>query len=655
MGCISSKKELNDINPNIYRVVNVDDDGVALWSGQLGITRLELTLYRKGKDPTRWPLKCLRRYGYDADLFTFEAGRRCTTGQGIYAFRCRRAESLFQTLQSYIQVPVGSIDDNSNSADLFPVPIISNGPSVTPRNRNSTNALNSNSGNAQAQQGSAASTGNYILSYRPSSQNLSPSGTIHSHSYQSRSTDTLNGESNYLEPIPNRAATSRFHSGLRLGSVSSGGPLSPDLHSPGSPNSITNILEVTTLNPLPVSHPGISNLYQELPPMREHNNNNQINSNNNNNNNSNINNNNNNNINNNSNSNNNISSSSVQKKKLSLDIPPQELAPSLSLSSLKTPKCASINATALLNNNEQQLNETKQNIMIPQSSTQPLQAINSIPNSESCDSAHMYMNIAPGELQASLQHQQKSAECNTPQIAQTPTTTISMFGGLSRLNSTFSSNPSRFYENLEPGEMRPLLTRSRYSKPDIFAKVDLPTDHKSSEPSTPSHNATNITYIVLDLDKSSQSNIVNSLSFTTSSVISSSNSITLSTAVNSLPSLTLTASNKNDTTVVTSNVACSSTSTISLTSSNTASPTSTATTVNTTGGGISSTSLMLLPPDSPKKGVLDYATIDFNKTVALSNSTTPSSDLDSEGSRKTRHSSVVLPVGSSKHSNSISD
>lgn len=43
------------------------------------------------------------RYGFDAELFSFESGRRCPTGPGIYAFKCRRAEALFNLLQLQIQ------------------------------------------------------------------------------------------------------------------------------------------------------------------------------------------------------------------------------------------------------------------------------------------------------------------------------------------------------------------------------------------------------------------------------------------------------------------------------------------------------------------------------------------------------------------------
>lgn len=58
---------------------------------------------QKGKEPIHWPLRCLRRYGFDAELFSFESGRRCPTGSGIYAFKCRHAEALFNLVQESIQ------------------------------------------------------------------------------------------------------------------------------------------------------------------------------------------------------------------------------------------------------------------------------------------------------------------------------------------------------------------------------------------------------------------------------------------------------------------------------------------------------------------------------------------------------------------------
>ncbi|KAJ6647720.1 Fibroblast growth factor receptor substrate 2, partial [Pseudolycoriella hygida] len=535
MGCINSKKELIDINPNLYRVVNVDDEGNALWSGQLGITRSELTLYRKGKDPTTWPIKCLRRYGYDADLFTFESGRRCTTGEGIYAFRCRRAESLFQMLQSYIQLPI----DDAQNPDLQP--LSNNGQLVIPRNSISSQQTSQTPGSA------------YYIMNRPTSQNLSPSGTIHSNSNHTRSADTLASEGNYLDPTPSRPAqVSRFQTGIRLNSVSSG-PMSPDPHSPGSPSSITDILEVTQLNPLPITNTGNLNLYQEFP-LREHNNN-------------------------------------SSNKKLSLDCPinldcpPQEPAPSLSSSAPR---------------NEFGIKNSKNDNELPLSLS-PVST--KLPNSDSLENSHlMYMNV---NIVMSESPVQKPTGCtDTPKIVQTPTTTGSIFG-IPRMSSQYSIDANRLYENLEPGDIRPLTHRQPLSKLDIFSKVELKAGEKS-EPSTPtSHRCV---YIQLDL---------NQISSTVS------NSANNSTTSNGAPA-------------VRSNLP-----TIATSSTN-HSPSNSAGTVS------------LLPPDSPKTGLWDYATIDFNKTVALSNSTTPSSELDSEGSRKTRHSSVAT-FGPPKHSNSVSD
>lgn len=623
--CISrdstgSKLELSDINSNVYRVVNVDDDGVALWSGQLGITRTELTLYRKGKDPTRWPLKCLRRYGYDADLFSFEAGRRCTTGEGIYAFRCRRAETLFQTLQSYIQLSTwsetnrGSISGTPNEGLHMPF----NG----------------------AATGNGIGSGNYILA-----------NTLLHHQIGNGTIDSI--DANYLEPIPNASSShlgsvsrilSQDGNATRLGSVgSSGEPLSPsdsvDPHSPGSPNSINNILEVTSLNPLPTFNNGancngVSNIYQEFQfPLRGEGNNNK------------------------------------ELKRLSLDIPPQEAAPSvrnMSMAAAGTPTTSAngyrISGLATANNNKRTIVAESPTTSLPLSpAMSPLTA-----TIDGTDSSHMYMNISLGEMNA-MNMNNKSALMNGVEGHQYPQS-IRNNNNNHIFNKQYSNDSSHCYENLEPDDIRPFLQRQhlqqqqhpshrRTSKSDNNTKLDYMAAvsssssssiiiDKTSEPNTPTNPKFN--YIVLDLDQSHN----NSFNFNANSgYISPSRTIPSASITGATASITSTAGAS--ATILNGGNANNATAMVAQTPTGIGngsifqpSATFTASTFN---------NLQLLPPESPKKGIFDYATIDFNKTVALSNSTTPS--MDCEGSRKTRHSSSAMhsSINTPSHHNSVSD
>ncbi|GFO43537.1 fibroblast growth factor receptor substrate 2-like [Plakobranchus ocellatus] len=102
MGCTHSA-ESGSSNVQSFRVYNVNDRGVELHRGTIQICDGDLVLYQKNKNPIRWPLRCLRRYGYDAELFSFESGRRCAMPPGIYAFKCTRAEDLFNLVQDSIQ------------------------------------------------------------------------------------------------------------------------------------------------------------------------------------------------------------------------------------------------------------------------------------------------------------------------------------------------------------------------------------------------------------------------------------------------------------------------------------------------------------------------------------------------------------------------
>lgn len=93
------------------QVWNLDEQGVELSPGKMEVNATDLVLHQRGRPPVRWPLRGLRRYGFDAQLFSFESGRRCPTGSGIYAFRCNRAEGLFNALQaSRAAVQIGPLN-----------------------------------------------------------------------------------------------------------------------------------------------------------------------------------------------------------------------------------------------------------------------------------------------------------------------------------------------------------------------------------------------------------------------------------------------------------------------------------------------------------------------------------------------------------------
>lgn len=119
MGCVESRPEVSDMNATVFQVESFDDNGQRHRSVRLEVTDSNLMLYNKNKTAIRWPLRCLRRYGFDGETFTFESGRRCTTGPGIYTYRCRRAQELFNMLQLKIQrIAEQSIHDDQIPAHV---------------------------------------------------------------------------------------------------------------------------------------------------------------------------------------------------------------------------------------------------------------------------------------------------------------------------------------------------------------------------------------------------------------------------------------------------------------------------------------------------------------------------------------------------------
>lgn len=160
------------------------------------MTSTNLTLYRKRKPPTQWPLQCLRRYGYENDTFIFEAGRRCDTGEGIYSFRCARADVLFQLLQDYIQestynnnnnnMTVGSLDDVQQTQERMDADV-----AELRRAMGSATITNNNNSNPQ--------TSNYIILH--GTNGAMAQGTNRS------PCNSPSANNNYLEPLDTTTTT----------------------------------------------------------------------------------------------------------------------------------------------------------------------------------------------------------------------------------------------------------------------------------------------------------------------------------------------------------------------------------------------------------------------------------------------------------------
>ncbi|XP_066193276.1 docking protein 2 isoform X2 [Sylvia atricapilla] len=54
-----------------------------------------------------WPYRFLRRFGRDKVTFSFEAGRRCASGEGNFEFDTRQGNEIFQAIEAAIEVQRG--------------------------------------------------------------------------------------------------------------------------------------------------------------------------------------------------------------------------------------------------------------------------------------------------------------------------------------------------------------------------------------------------------------------------------------------------------------------------------------------------------------------------------------------------------------------
>ncbi|XP_041452613.1 uncharacterized protein LOC121405735 [Lytechinus variegatus] len=113
--CLRPKNGMaGGLEPNCFKVRNVNESGHVVNKGYLEVTQTDLILHVVNADPVKWPLRCLRRYGHDTNLFSFESGRRCATGPGIYAFKSKHAIEIFRLVQENAQHTDENTSSNNN-------------------------------------------------------------------------------------------------------------------------------------------------------------------------------------------------------------------------------------------------------------------------------------------------------------------------------------------------------------------------------------------------------------------------------------------------------------------------------------------------------------------------------------------------------------
>ncbi|XP_055333136.1 fibroblast growth factor receptor substrate 3-like [Paramacrobiotus metropolitanus] len=84
--------------------VKATGDSTFLGNGQLEITgdNLILVLLDGSKEHYSWPIRSIRRYGCEKNLFIFESGRRCATGPGVYQLKTKDAKKIMLLVQQSV-------------------------------------------------------------------------------------------------------------------------------------------------------------------------------------------------------------------------------------------------------------------------------------------------------------------------------------------------------------------------------------------------------------------------------------------------------------------------------------------------------------------------------------------------------------------------
>ncbi|XP_056147225.1 docking protein 2 [Lampris incognitus] len=101
----SSRQTVLDITVSVRRTEASQRCGLrGVYVLRAGADSLLLLDHNTGEVQFIWPYHFLRRFGRDKTAFSFEAGRRCDSGEGCFEFETQQGNVLFQMVESAIHL-----------------------------------------------------------------------------------------------------------------------------------------------------------------------------------------------------------------------------------------------------------------------------------------------------------------------------------------------------------------------------------------------------------------------------------------------------------------------------------------------------------------------------------------------------------------------
>lgn len=104
----------------IFKVDNINSYGKKHASAKIQVAADCLCIRQKQRQSLHIPLETIRRYGIDGSIFILECGRRAPLGQARYAFRCKDAQNLADSLDERIKsISKNFFEQRTNSSSTL--------------------------------------------------------------------------------------------------------------------------------------------------------------------------------------------------------------------------------------------------------------------------------------------------------------------------------------------------------------------------------------------------------------------------------------------------------------------------------------------------------------------------------------------------------